>query len=75
MGQMVKQIFFYNYNTGEGLTFSTLDKVYQGFSFRGGLLMLVVCNIVWNFLGLYLDQVIPSQFGVAKPWNFMCKRK
>ena len=47
---------------------------YQGYSFKGGLLVLIADVIFWGFLGLYFDQVIPSQFGVAKPWNFMCKR-
>jgi len=31
--------------------------------------------IFWTCLGLYLDQVVPSDFGVAKPWNFLCVRK
>jgi hypothetical protein len=56
----VKQIFFYNYNTGDGLAFSTLGMSYQGYSFRGGILMLIFDNILWTFLGLYLDQVVPS---------------
>lgn len=37
--------------------------------------MLIFDNFFWTFLGLYFDQVIPSQFGVAKPWNFLCKSK
>lgn len=75
MGQIVKQIFFYNYNTAKGLTFSTTGIVYQGYSFRGGLLMLLFDVFLWSFLGLYFDQTVASQFGVAKPWNFLCKSK
>jgi hypothetical protein len=26
-------------------------------------------------LGLYLDQILQSQFGVAKKWYFLCSRK
>ena len=37
--------------------------------------MLVLDLVLWGLLGLYLDQVVPSQFGVAKPWNFLCKFK
>ena len=37
--------------------------------------MLVLDIVLWGLLGLYLDQVVPSQFGVAKPWNFLCKSK
>lgn len=40
-----------------------------------GLIMMSVDCIFYLLLGIYLDQVIPSQFGVAKPWNFCCKRK
>ncbi len=31
--------------------------------------------IVWGLLGLYLDQILGSQYGVSKPWNFCCKCK
>ena len=75
MGQIVKQIFFYNLNTKEGLTWSTLDVKFQNYSFKGGLLMLLFDALFYGILGIYLDQVVPSQFGVAKPWNFLCKRK
>lgn len=34
----------------------------------------MLANVIfWGILGIYLDQVIPSQFGIAKPWNFCCK--
>jgi ATP-binding cassette subfamily A (ABC1) protein 3 len=46
---------------------------YQGYSFRNGLLVMLANVIFWGILGIYLDQVIPSQFGIAKPWNFCCK--
>lgn len=26
-------------------------------------------------MALYLYQVVPQTYGVAKPWNFLCKRK
>lgn len=35
--------------------------------------MMFINVVFWTMLGLYLDQIIPSQFGVAKPWNFLCK--
>lgn len=75
MAQIVKQVFFYNLNTREGLTFSTLGISYQNFSFLGGLIMLLVDLIFWVSLGLYCDQVVKSDFGVSKPWNFLCKSK
>jgi hypothetical protein len=71
----VKQIFFYNLNTGTGLTWSTMSVAYQNYTFKGGLLIMCANAIGYALLGLYLDQVIPSQYGVSKPWNFLCKRK
>jgi len=35
--------------------------------------MMAFNVIFWTLLGWYCDQVIPSQFGIAKPWNFCCK--
>lgn len=37
--------------------------------------MLLFMTIFYVILGLYLDQVVPMEFGVAKPWNFCCKKK
>ena len=30
---------------------------------------------IYFFLYFYLDQIIPDTFGIAKSWNFCCKRK
>ena len=34
--------------------------------------MLAVDVLVLAFLGYYFDQVLPKQYGVARPWNFLC---
>ena len=73
MKQIVKQIFFYNFNTQSGLTFATTGVEYQGYSFRNGLLMMTFNVFFWTLFGFYCDQVVPSDFGIAKPWNFLCK--
>jgi len=26
-------------------------------------------------LGIYLEQVVPKDFGTSKPWNFLCTKK
>ena len=36
--------------------------------------MLAFDVLFLGFLGYYLDQVLPKQYGVAKPWNFICVR-
>lgn len=75
MGLIINQIFFYNYQTAEGLSWSTGGTEYENFTFFGGLGMMVFNIIFWTTLGVYLDQVVPSQFGIAKPWNFCCISK
>ena len=37
--------------------------------------MMMFDVVFWGLLGMYLDQVVPSDYGVAKPWNFCCKSK
>ena len=37
----------------------------QGFSFNEGLIMLSIDVVLLAFLGYYLDQVLPKQYGVA----------
>lgn len=49
--------------------------MYQNFSFALGLGMLTVFAVVFSLLGFYLDAVVPSPNGVAKPWNFLCVKK
>ena len=36
--------------------------------------MLTFDVFFYLFLGLYLDAIIPSQYGVAKKWYFVCTR-
>ena len=44
----------------------------QGYSFNDGLFMLSLDVILLALLGYYLDQVLPKEYGVAKPWHFLC---
>jgi hypothetical protein len=72
--RMVKLWFIYQYET-EGLTFGDDSQAFDTYSVQGGLLMLFFTSIFYIILGLYLDKVVPMDFGVAKPWNFCCKKK
>ena len=49
--------------TGVGLDRSTSSIIYFGYSFDTGLIMLLVDTVIFTILGLYLDKVMPSQFG------------
>lgn len=42
---------------------------------HGGMLMLYIMTVFYVILGVYLDKVVPMEFGVALPWNFCCKKK
>lgn len=75
MTKCVNQLFFFNYQTLSGLTPGSMYTIFENYSFGGGLGMMFFDMIFWACLGLYCDQVVPSDFGVAKPWNFLCKSK
>lgn len=40
-----------------------------------GFLFLAANAFIYLLLGIYLDQVVPTDYGVPKPWNFCCKCK
>ena len=69
--RFIKLLFLYQYTT-EGMTFANAGQAFDTYSVAGALLMLFFMSIFYTLLGLYLDQVVPMEFGVAKPWNFLC---
>ena len=76
MDQIIKQLIFYNFQTGDGLELGGNSSfLYQNYSFTAGMLFLAADAFIYTLLGIYLDQVLPSDYGVPKPWNFCCKCK
>ena len=66
-------VCFANYEgTGVGLDWSTAAVMYQEYSFNTALWMLFVDFLVFSFLGLYIDKVIPSDFGQRLGPCFLC---
>ena len=53
---------------------SDLGKNYKNFSINSMYLMLFVDIFIYLFLGYYLQNVIPHDFGMARPWYFLCTR-
>lgn len=49
--------------------------LYENYSFTTGMLFLAMNAVIYTLIGIYLDQVLPSEYGVPKPWNFCCKCK
>lgn len=70
---MQGSVVFANYEgTGVGLNLSTASVEYQNYSFNLSLWMLALDFLIFFFLGLYLDKVIPSDYGSRlSPW-FLC---
>jgi ATP-binding cassette subfamily A (ABC1) protein 3 len=60
MARISKMLFFFNFNTRDGLSSATGGASYEGYSFNGGILMMVFNCVFWTLLGFYLDQVVPS---------------
>ena len=58
-----------------GLSYTNAAQWYNNSSYLAGLLMLIIDTVFYTGLGLYLDQILQSQFGVAKKWYFLCTRK
>jgi ATP-binding cassette, subfamily A (ABC1), member 3 len=58
-----------------GLSFDNFNIWYNNTTYFYSLLMLVIDFVFYTCLGLYLDQILQSQFGVAKKWYFLCTRK
>ena len=56
-------------------TFHTKDsfQIYTNYSIIIMFVMLCVDLIIYLFLGYYFENVLPHDFGVRKPWYFLCK--
>ncbi len=57
-----------------GVNFNTLTSVIDNFAFSDAITMLLFDGVVLFLLGLYLEQVVPSQYGLRRPWYFLCSR-
>lgn len=61
-----------------GLRWSSLftpATIDDGFSVGTAIIMLLVDAVIYLAIALYVEQVMPGQFGVAKPWNFFVKKE
>eukprot|EP00040_Diaphanoeca_grandis_P031590 m.189343 g.189343 ORF g.189343 m.189343 type:complete len:815 (+) comp32371_c0_seq1:265-2709(+) len=59
--------------TGTGVTWENMYSPVNAddhFTFATVLTMLIVDTFLYAFITLYLDAVLPSQFGTTKPWYF-----
>jgi hypothetical protein len=70
----IYNLYDYEANQG-GLDFGNVQQPLNGVTFLFAMLMLLFDSVLLTSLGLYLDQILQSQFGVAKKWNFVCSRQ
>lgn len=53
---------------------NSINLSYQNFSAANFYTMLVIDIFVYLFLGFYLQNIVSQQFGVRKPFYFLCTR-
>jgi ATP-binding cassette subfamily A (ABC1) protein 3 len=58
-------------SSGVGLTSSNIGEVYENYRFSVCLGMMAVSFVIFLVIGLYLDNVLPSAYGLRKPWYFL----
>ena len=56
-----------------GLQFSTVSVEYENFSVELAFVMFIVDLLVYSLLGFYLQNVMPSEYGVRKSPLFFLK--
>ena len=57
--------------SGIGVTSENASDLYENYRFSTTMWTLTVSFIILTLLGLYLDNVLPSAYGVRKPWYFL----
>lgn len=57
--------------SGVGITFDTASELYGNYRFSTALWFMVLDFLLYTGMGLYLEQVIPKEYGTRKPWNFI----
>ncbi|TNV87329.1 hypothetical protein FGO68_gene5519 [Halteria grandinella] len=73
MSFCVFNLFQLEFNS-TGLSFSNMASWYNNATFLNCLGMLIFDFAFYLCLGLYLDQILQSQFGVPKKWYFICTK-
>lgn len=55
-----------------GVRWSNIWEASSGVNFLVCLLMMAFDAIAYCAIGLYLDKVLPQEYGIQHPWNFFC---
>ncbi len=57
-------------STAQGATNANIDVVIGNFTVQSAIVMLFVDTILYFILAVYLEQVLPSDYGIRQPWYF-----
>jgi ATP-binding cassette subfamily A (ABC1) protein 3 len=57
-------------SNGQGLNSENIASVYQNYRFQDSLIIMTISLFITFWLGIYLDNVLPSAYGLRKPWYF-----
>jgi hypothetical protein len=58
--------------SGVGLQGNNLKTVYQNYSIQGCLIVMVISLVLFFLIGLWLDNILPSAYGLRKSFCFCC---
>ncbi|RHY28486.1 hypothetical protein DYB32_005940 [Aphanomyces invadans] len=53
-----------------GITFANVHEPYANFRFSTALAFMAFDIVLYTVLGLYLERVVPKDYGVPEPWYF-----
>ncbi|CAJ2671488.1 unnamed protein product [Trifolium pratense] len=57
-----------------GLRWSNIWRDSSGVNFSACLLMMILDTLLYCAIGLYFDKVLPKEYGLRYPWNFIFKK-
>lgn len=55
-----------------GIHTDTVNEWYDNYTYLEGLFFLFISGFLFSFLGLYLDKVLPKEYGNSEPFYFLC---
>ncbi|KDO35467.1 hypothetical protein SPRG_00314 [Saprolegnia parasitica CBS 223.65] len=54
-----------------GITFGNVNEPYQNFRFSTSLYYMAFDIVLYTLLGLYLEKVVPKDYGITEKWYFL----
>ena len=57
------------------VTSDNINYKYLNFSINDMFIMLFVDSLLYLLIGLYLEQILPKEYGVTRPWYFLFTSK